>query len=222
MRSGLEDVVPAAASATASTLAASGERDRGPVTGTRGKPVRKNLRAGVVIGAAIFRGPRLLLLRRAAHDPVYPRWWDVPGGSVEVNETLPQAVRREVFEETGFRVRVGRPYFVSTFRTHEHATGDRLTIVSIEFRCSESGSREPRLDPNEHSEYAWVSSRTLPRYSIPPRLLEAVRAAFADRREELASGGPAVRPRTGRRGDPDPERPSSRRSRSFRRRTRPF
>lgn len=40
--------------------------------------------------------------------------WTLPGGGVEFEESLEAAVVREVFEETGFHVTVGRPLFTST------------------------------------------------------------------------------------------------------------
>jgi NAD+ diphosphatase len=44
-----------------------------------------------------------VLLTKRAHDP-YKNWWDVTGGFVEPNETLEEAVQRELKEETGLSV----------------------------------------------------------------------------------------------------------------------
>ena len=139
-----------------------------------------NLRAGVCVGAAIFRGRRLLMLRRTTVDIAFPGWWDIPGGSVEAGESLEEAVRREVWEETGFRVRVGSPYAVSTFEAPDGSRHRRrpLTIVAIQFRCFTRSEREPRLDPREHSEFAWVDRRDLARQPVPPSLVRPVRAAY--------------------------------------------
>jgi 8-oxo-dGTP diphosphatase len=40
--------------------------------------------------------------------------WTLPGGGVDYEESLDDAVVREVHEETGYRVSVGRPLFTST------------------------------------------------------------------------------------------------------------
>ena len=45
--------------------------------------------------------PRVLLIRRK-HDP-FRGMWAIPGGHVEMEETLEAAARRELFEETGVR-----------------------------------------------------------------------------------------------------------------------
>lgn len=40
--------------------------------------------------------------------------WTLPGGGVEFEESLEEAVVREVYEESGFHVTVGRPLFCSS------------------------------------------------------------------------------------------------------------
>jgi ADP-ribose pyrophosphatase YjhB (NUDIX family) len=59
------------------------------------------------VGAVVHdRAGRLLLIQRG-QEPGLGRW-SLPGGRVEAGETDHQAVRREVAEETGIRVRPGR------------------------------------------------------------------------------------------------------------------
>jgi 8-oxo-dGTP diphosphatase len=55
-----------------------------------------------VFGVIIEDG-KVLLGRRRDID-----WWNLPGGGMELGETVDEALRREVLEETGVEVRVGR------------------------------------------------------------------------------------------------------------------
>jgi 8-oxo-dGTP diphosphatase len=58
----------------------------------------------VGIGAIIFRGDEVLLVKRG-RSPALGKW-SIPGGLVELGESLEAAVRREVLEEVGLDVRV--------------------------------------------------------------------------------------------------------------------
>ncbi|MEU5865738.1 MULTISPECIES: NUDIX hydrolase [unclassified Nonomuraea] len=59
------------------------------------------------VGAIIFdASDRLLLVRRGR--PPGKGLWSLPGGRLEPGETDAEGVRREVMEETGLRVAVGR------------------------------------------------------------------------------------------------------------------
>jgi ADP-ribose pyrophosphatase YjhB (NUDIX family) len=54
------------------------------------------------VGAVVVLDGRVLLIRRG-HEPMKGQW-SIPGGALEVGETLLEGVRREVLEETGLVV----------------------------------------------------------------------------------------------------------------------
>ena len=56
----------------------------------------------VGVGAIIFRRDRILMAQRGK-EPL-KGWWSLPGGALELGESLEDAVRREVLEETGLEV----------------------------------------------------------------------------------------------------------------------
>ena len=71
------------------------------MTGRREYPERPV----VGVGGVVIVEERTLLIRRG-HPPLEGEW-SIPGGTLEVGETLLDAVRRELLEETGIEVRVG-------------------------------------------------------------------------------------------------------------------
>src|SRR5439155_77729 len=65
------------------------------------------------VGAIVFRGSRVLLVRR--RRPPNQRRWSIPGGAMELGETVEQAVVRETREETQVEVRPVEVITVSDF-----------------------------------------------------------------------------------------------------------
>ncbi len=59
----------------------------------------------VGVGAVILRGDSVLLIQRGT--PPMVGEWSLPGGAVEVGETLEEAVKREIKEETNLTIEVG-------------------------------------------------------------------------------------------------------------------
>src|SRR5881296_435111 len=53
------------------------------------------------VNALIFDQGRILLAHRRDID-----WWNLPGGGMEVGETVEEALYREVYEETGLQVEI--------------------------------------------------------------------------------------------------------------------
>src|SRR5437667_7128487 len=96
----------------------------------------RGFRIGVY--ALVFDGEHVLLAHRRDID-----WWNLPGGGMEVGETVDEALRREVAEETGLEVEVeqlvgvySKPQkqeIVLTFRCH--ITGGTLTATEETREC---------------------------------------------------------------------------------------
>ena len=56
------------------------------------------------VGAVVFRGETALLIQRG--KPPFKGQWSIPGGRLEFGERVEDAVRREVWEETGLAIRL--------------------------------------------------------------------------------------------------------------------
>jgi len=134
------------------------------------------------VGAVVVHDGQVLLVRRG-REPLRGRW-SLPGGVLELGETLVEGVGREVFEETGLRVvTLG---MVETFdRIHRDAEGRVLYhYVLVDFLCHVEGGELRSGD--DADEVCWVSRKD----AVPggPYQLEALTSAVIEKAFVMEEG----------------------------------
>jgi ADP-ribose pyrophosphatase YjhB (NUDIX family) len=103
------------------------------VTDTRAYPDRPF----VGVGGVIVDGDKVVIVKRR-HDPLAGRW-SIPGGGVEVGETLEASVARELLEETGLEVEVGPVIEVFDRITRDEHGRVRYHFVLVDYLCRPTG-----------------------------------------------------------------------------------
>jgi mutator protein MutT len=114
------------------------------------------------VGALIFRDDRILLVERGK-EPL-KGYWSLPGGVVETGETLEQAIRREVCEETNLEIEVIRTIEIFERIIRDQEGRPEYHYVLIDYLCrSNCGEAHPADDA---AQVQWVRREDLPRYRI--------------------------------------------------------
>ena len=128
----------------------------------------------VGVGGVVIDGERVLLTRRG-REPLKGEW-SLPGGLVEVGESLADAVRREIAEETGLEVRVEGIVKVLDRITRDKRRRVKYHYVLVDFLCRADGG--VLRASSDVSEARWVRRRDLAKYSLRPATLRVIEKAF--------------------------------------------
>lgn len=128
----------------------------------------------VGVGAVIVDGNRVLLVRRG-HAPLKGEW-SLPGGAVELGETLEAALKREIVEETSLTVHVeclvdvvDRVHYADDGRVEYH-------YVVVDYLCTASST--PLTAGSDADEVRWVERQELPAYGVSEMALRVIDKAL--------------------------------------------
>ncbi len=91
----------------------------------------------VGVGAIIIENDRVLLIQRG-HAPMQGEW-SLPGGALEVGETLEDGVKREVLEETGLHVKPVARVEVFDRIARDKSGRVQYHYVLVDFLCRVTG-----------------------------------------------------------------------------------
>lgn len=124
--------------------------------------------------ALILHNKKVLLLRESGsyQEGTNTGRFDVPGGRLHPGERFDEALGREVREETGLTVKIGKPVFVNEWRPV--VRGKEWQVVGIFFECHAT-SQEIRLSV-DHNAYVWIDPTEYMKHPI----IDNLKPVFAD------------------------------------------
>ncbi len=129
----------------------------------------------VGVGGVVIEEGQALLIRRGS--PPLQGEWSIPGGKLEVGETLFEGVQREMLEETGLEVRVLE--LIEVFERIFPDAGGRAQyhFVILDYLCQAvSGTPRPGGDSTE---IARAREEDLEKYSLTPAATRVLKKAFS-------------------------------------------
>jgi 8-oxo-dGTP diphosphatase len=129
----------------------------------------------VGLGAVIVEAGRVLLIKRGK-APLLGEW-SIPGGMLELGETLRQGAEREALEETGLVVRATDLLGVFDRIVPDEAQRTLYHYVLIDFLCEKlSGDM---LAAGDASDARWCTLTDLSNLSIPEETLKVLQMGIA-------------------------------------------
>ncbi len=130
----------------------------------------------VGVGAIIFDQTRTrVLLVKRAREPA-KGLWSVPGGLVDVGETLEEAVQREVREEVGLEVRVGPLVEIMDRIIYDDKLRVQYHYLLVDFLCTVDGE-EPQV-ASDVEEAKWFALDQLDDSEMTHSTLEVIEKAL--------------------------------------------
>jgi 8-oxo-dGTP diphosphatase len=115
-----------------------------------GFSMRADFIAGYLVDPFVQDGPLYLLLKRSS--AVYlPQIWQMVTGKIDPSESISQALKREVFEETGFSLE--KVYNVDVTQFYDQFK-DKIAF-SANFCCIVDSNKMVQLSIKEHEAYKW-------------------------------------------------------------------
>ncbi len=129
-----------------------------------------------VIGVAgiLIEGDQVLLIQRGK-EPQKGKW-SVPGGALEVGESIAEGVQRELREETGLSVEVGGLVEVFERISERDDDGVKHHYVILDYLCHRSGGE--LTAGGDAADARWVQRNELNTYSITPGTPAVIAKAF--------------------------------------------
>jgi 8-oxo-dGTP diphosphatase len=128
----------------------------------------------VGIGAIIIENGRVLLIKRG--QPPLMGEWSIPGGMLELGETVHEAAIREAQEETGLTIEPGELLGVFDRVIRDEKDQVRYHYVLIDFLCRRIGGEV--MAGGDADEARWFTQEEATKLSLAKDTAEVVRRGF--------------------------------------------
>ena len=128
----------------------------------------------VGVGAIILDGNRVLLVRRA--NAPLKGVWSIPGGRLELGETLTEGLRREIREETGLRIEILDQVEVFERIMRDNDGRVQYHYVLVDYLCEPAGGVLRAADDADDAR--WVEQDEMAELTMTEGTLAVINKAF--------------------------------------------
>lgn len=128
----------------------------------------------VAVGAIVFKNDDVLLVRRG--QPPAMDLWAIPGGSVDIGESLQAAAEREILEETGVIIKAHEPVYTFDFIDRDESGHVRYHYVIVDLAADYIGGQPKAGD--DATDARWVSPQEVKSLNVSARTLQLLTSRF--------------------------------------------
>jgi len=119
----------------------------------------------VAVGALVVHQNKVLLILRG--EAPAKGMWAVPGGSVNIGETLQAAAEREVLEETGLEIKAGKVIYSFEKIQHDKAGQVKYHYVILDLEAETLDPVQTLTPADDAVEAGWFTLADLDRLNLP-------------------------------------------------------
>ena len=119
----------------------------------------------LAVGALVVHQNKVLLILRGKAPS--KGMWAVPGGSVNIGETLQAAAEREVLEETGLQIKAGEVIYSFEKIQHDKAGQVQYHYVILDLEAELLDPAQPLTPADDAIEAGWFTLADLERLNLP-------------------------------------------------------
>lgn len=135
----------------------------------------KKITQKIVLGGAVIRDGKILILQRHKNEDVYPNIWELPSGKREPLEPSENSLIREVREEAGLTVSIILPFSVFDYQIEKpDEIRDSTQINFLVVPTDDAGV----VLSGEHQAFAWIISQEIDQYELTDATKNVIRKAF--------------------------------------------
>ncbi|OEU61436.1 MAG: hypothetical protein BA867_13185 [Desulfobacterales bacterium S5133MH16] len=119
----------------------------------------------VAVGALVVHQNKVLLILRG--EAPAKGMWAIPGGSVNIGETLQAAAEREVLEETGLQIKAGDVIYSFEKIQHDKAGQVQYHYVILDLEAEPLDPAQPLTAGDDAIDAGWFTLADLDRLNLP-------------------------------------------------------